>query len=64
MIRAEATLPSLIPSRLRTKKWMEVKRSMIRRERVVNIVLGVSCPPVPTYVVNNINMTVVILTVK
>ena len=43
---------------------MEVKRSMIRRERVVNIVLGVSCPPVPTYVVNNINMTVVILTVK
>ena len=61
-MRAEATLPSLKPSRLRTKKWMEVKRSVRRRERVVNIVLGVSCPPIFTYVVNNINMTITILT--
>ena len=63
-MRAEATLPSLMPSRLRVKKWIEVKRSVIRREKVVNIFLGVSCPPVPTYVVNNINMTVAIVTVK
>ena len=64
VIRVEATLPSLMPSRLLIKKWMEVRRSMLRRERVVNIVLGVNCPPVFTYVVNNINMTVAILTVK